>query len=281
MKSRKILSTALFVLTINSLLAQASLNNYSNQTSPYNSGWKYEIPYMATGFGLLSLGFILDHTNNVIPYTPEELEGLNRDDINSFDRGATYNWSVSLSNTSDILLLGAMVAPALFLAKKSTYDDFGWLALMGLEIFSINYGIKTTIKNLSNRARPYVYNTNVPMSERTSTHSMESFISGHVSTTAAMTFFVATVFTDYYPDMKTGYKIGVWSAAAIYPAVTAYIRVKSGNHFPTDVITAYAIGAFSGWFIPFLHKKKNKEDKFSFTPININGNLGIYLSYKF
>jgi hypothetical protein len=47
------------------------------------------------------------------------------------------------------------------------------------------------------------------------------------------------------------------------------------------VIAGYAIGAFTGWLVPFLHKKKKSTDKFSFAPISIQGNTGIYLSYKF
>ena len=281
MRIRKILSTALFVLTINSILAQASLNNYSNPTSPYNFGWKHETPYIATATGLLLTAFIIDKTNKTEPYTAEELNSLNRNDINGFDRGATYNWSTNLSTAGDVLLIGSMLAPALFLTNKSTRKDFGWLLLMSIEVFSINYGITNSVKDLTNRPRPYVYNSEVPINVRTGHDSRESFFSGHTSTTAAMSFFIATVITDYHPDMKTGLKIGLWSAAAVYPAITAYLRVESGKHFPSDVIAGYAVGVFTGWFIPFLHKKKNREDKFSVAPTTINGNAGIYFSYKF
>jgi membrane-associated phospholipid phosphatase len=290
MQLKKLIPAFLFFIFFISSQAQDSLvitdcwlckNNTHTATNPYHYGWKHEIPYIATSVGLISIGLVLDKTNSVEPYTPQELLGLNRDNINTFDRPATYNWEPSLSTASDALLIGAVLSPVLFLTNKSTRNDFGWLALMSWEVLSINYGLMTSVKNLTNRPRPYVYNPEAPLDVRTGHDSKESFYSGHVSTTAAMSFFIATVLTDYHPDMKTGYKITVWSLAVLYPAATAYLRVSAGKHFTTDVIAGYAIGAFTGWLVPFLHKKKKSTDKFSFAPISIQGNAGIYLSYKF
>jgi len=287
---KKLIPVFLLFFAFASVQAQDSLTatncwlckeNQHTTTRPYNFGWKHEIPYIASAVGLVTIGIVIDKTNSVKPYTPQELLGLNRDDINAFDRPATYNWEPGLSTASDVLLIGSVLSPVLFLTNKSTRQNFGWLALMSWEVLSINYGMMTTVKNLTNRGRPYIYNPNVPIEERTGSQSRESFYSGHTSTTAAMSFFVAFVLTDYHPDMKTGYKITIWTIAATYPAVTAYLRVGAGKHFATDVIAAYAIGAFTGWLVPFLHKKKKSSDKFSFAPISVQGNAGIYLSYKF
>ena len=290
MSVRKTIATFFLLVTFISIQAQnispetncwLCKNNNHTATKPYTFGWKHEIPYIATSVGLMAIGIVIDKTNNVEPYTPLELLGLNRDDINTFDRQAAYNWEPGLATTSDVLLIGSVLSPLLFLTNKSTRHNFGWLALMSWEVLSINYGLMTTVKNLTNRARPYVYNPEVPLDVRTGNDSKEAFYSGHASATAAMSFFVATVLTDYHPDMKTGYKITVWTLAAVYPAVTAYLRVGAGKHFPTDVIAGYAIGAFTGWLVPFLHKKKKSTDKFLFAPISIQGNAGIYLAYKF
>ncbi len=56
--------------------------------------------------------------------------------------------------------------------------------------------------------------------------------------------------------MATGAKIALWSFSAYIPALTGYFRVKAGKHFTTDVMAGYAVGAFTGWLIPHLHKKK-------------------------
>ena len=47
-------------------------------------------------------------------------------------------------------------------------------------------------------------------------------------------------------------------AAAVVPAITAYLRVKGGKHFYTDVITGYLVGAAVGLIVPELHKTDNR-----------------------
>ncbi len=256
-------------------------NNRHISPAPYPYNWKGETPYLIISGGLLLSGIVIDQTNPIEPYTIAALDTISRADVNPFDRDATYNWDPGFSRASDVLLAGSVLSPLLFLSTKSTRQDFGWLALMAGEVLSINYGLMTTVKNLTNRPRPFVYNPNAPLNERTGPTSLESFYSGHVSTTAAMTFFVATVLTQYHPDMKTGWKITLWAVAATYPAVTGYLRVASGKHYPTDVMVGYAVGALTGWLVPFLHKKKNGKNKLSYAPTTIYGHAGVYLSYKF
>lgn len=71
--------------------------------------------------------------------------------------------------------------------------------------------------------------------------------------TAANTFFFAEIFSEYYPESK--WKPVVWGGAIAIPAVTGYLRVRGGRHYPTDVIAGYALGAAVGYFIPKLHEK--------------------------
>ncbi|NOX84579.1 MAG: phosphatase PAP2 family protein [Chlorobi bacterium] len=290
MQSKKRLITLFFFFLFASLLAQDNLNvpkcrlcknNRHTALSPYTHSWNREVPFLITSAGLVLSGIVIDRTNPIKPYTIAGLDTITRNDVNPFDRDATYNWDPGLSRASDVLLLGSVLSPLLFLSNKSTRRDFGWLALMAGEVLSINYGLMTTVKNLTNRPRPYVYNYDAPLDERTGSTSLESFYSGHVSTTAAMSFFIATVLTQYHPDMKTGLKITIWAIAATYPAVTGYLRVASGTHYKTDVIVGYAVGAVTGWLVPYLHKKKNKNDRFSYSPTTIYGHAGVYLSYKF
>ncbi len=290
MKIRYSVFTIILLLVTNNVLPQYSgdsvkcwmcKNNIHAFHTPYTFGWKHEIPYIAASLGVMTTGIILDKTNGTEPYNPQQLADLNRDDVNPFDRGVTYNWSGEASNVSDVFLIGSVVSPLLFLTNKPTRSDFGWLALMSWEVLSVNYGITTTVKNLTDRPRPYVYNPDAPIEERTGTDSRESFFSGHVSTTAAMSVFIASVLDEYHPEMKTGIRVSMWTIAALYPAFTGFLRIKAGKHYRTDVIAAYAAGSLTGWLIPFLHKKRKINDKFSFAPVNIRGNAGLYMSFKF
>ena len=87
--------------------------------------------------------------------------------------------------------------------------------------------------------------------------------------------------SDYHPLMDTGWKIGMWTFAALIPATTGYLRVAGGKHYRTDVFTGYAIGALTGWLIPHLHKKKSLKSTFSLYPTRVFGTNGIGLTYKF
>jgi len=171
--------------------------------------------------------------------------------------------------------------PAALLFNKYTRKDFGPLMLMAFEVSSINFGLSSIAKNTVNRTRPLVYNPNVPMEHRTNGISKLSFYSGHTSHTASMSFFMAKVLNDYHPNMKPALKLGMWTAAALIPAATGYYRVKAGKHFPTDVMTGYAIGAFTGWLVPHLHKKKALHPKLSIYPTRSSKSTGMALKYKF
>jgi len=250
-------------------------------TNPYQFGIKSEWPFYAVSAGMVATGLILRNNNSLQPFTVNELELLDRNDVNAFDRGATYNWDENAKKQSDILILSAFVLPAVFLINHHTREDIGALLLMGLEIASINFGITASVKNLVNRTRPYVYNTELSTDIRTNSQGRLSFFSGHTSTTASFSFFFAKVMSDYHPNMKTGWKIGMWTFAAAVPAATGYLRVKAGYHFRTDVLTGYAVGAAIGWLIPHLHKRKNANANLSIFPTRVFDSSGLGLTYKF
>ena len=256
-------------------------NGEHSNEDPYVKGFKYELPFIAVGAGLLTTGFVLQSVNKTKPYTEAELDNLNRADINPFDRPATYNYSMQAVAASDVIRFGVLILPLVFLSTHHTRSDLGSLIVMGLEVGAITYGLTVSIKNIVNRPRPYVYNPDVALDERTNSMSKKSFISGHTSLTAAVSFFTAKVMTDYHPNMKTGIKVAVWSVAATIPAFTAYLRVESGQHFPTDVLAGYAVGAFTGWVVPQLHKKKKRHSNYSVFPVMYYGAPGLHLTYKF
>ncbi len=240
---------------------------------PYNISLKRDWPYLLTGTVLLTTGFVLFENDQVTPYTPVEVNALNRKDVNSFDRGATYNKSNSARQASDIILFSSLVVmPMLFLSENHTRKEIGSLLVMTYEVLSINYGLTNIVKSVANRTRPYAYNPDYTYEQRTDRESRFSFYSGHTSVTASLTFLWAQVMTDYHPELTKAYKIGIWSFAALVPATTGYLRVKAGKHYPTDVITGYAIGALTGVLIPHMHKMSNgKVSVYPTRLLNTNG----------
>jgi membrane-associated phospholipid phosphatase len=141
----------------------------------------------------------------------------------------------------------------------------------------LNQGLNWMAKGLTRRTRPFVYDPESPFEDKTKTNARLSFYSGHTSTAASMTFFTAKVFSDYLSN-KTA-KALIWTAAAVYPALVGYLRRDSANHFRTDVITGYLVGALIGYGIPLLHKTKNKD--LSVHPIVSTRQIGLALHYRF
>ena len=142
----------------------------------------------------------------------------------------------------------------------------------------IQSGFNAIIKGLTLRTRPYVYDPETPIDKKTSKDARVSFYSGHTATTSVISFFVAKVFSDYLSDTTT--RTMIWTGAAVYPALVAYLRRDSGHHFRTDVITGYVIGAAIGYFVPELHKT-GQSQKFSIHYSLSAQNTGIGLSYNF
>ena len=243
------------------------------QSSPYEVNWEKERFFLAGGVGTLGMGVYLQ--SQTATFDPGQLETFNAEAINAFDLGAISNYSMTAHRRSDWLLYGSLTLPAFFLVDKHARADFGTIATLWGETVLLTSGITSLSKYAFRRPRPYVYNPNVSSEIKMTTAAQASFISGHTSVTAANTFFAAKVFSDYYPDSK--WKPVVWTTAAVIPAVTGYLRVRAGKHYPTDVITGYAAGAAIGYLIPHLHKRKQKENGWSF----YGGAGGALLRYTF
>lgn len=229
--------------------------------SPYIVNWKKEIPYISTAVGLNLVGAYAASQSKIL--TSLEIAELNANNINSFDRFATENFSTSFIKASNGLELGTQLAPVLFLTGKKTRKNFTQILALYFEASFINTGVTIVSKMAFRRIRPFVYNPNVLEEEKLRRTARTSFISGHTSTAAVGCFFTAKVFSDFYPD--SNWKPVVWSAAAIIPGVMGYFRVAAGRHFPTDVIAGYLVGGTIGFLVPHLHRKKNEKDaKISF-----------------
>ena len=228
-------------------------------TRPYEIKIKKEIPYLTTGIIMTSVALLAEHNNPIKPYSAEQVFALDRGSVNPFDRSATYNWSPSAHKASNILISTATFLPIIFIANHHLRSDLIPLAVMSAEVMLVNFGATILMKNLANRARPLTYNTVVPLEERTNATSRESFFSGHASHTTAASIYFAKVVTDYHPDMKTSLKVALWATMTTLPAVTAYLRVRAGKHFPTDVIVGYLVGGSIGYFIPHLHKLQARK----------------------
>ncbi|MGB5850039.1 MAG: hypothetical protein WBH40_16240, partial [Ignavibacteriaceae bacterium] len=91
--------------------------------SPYSLEAGREVAIFGGGIllGVVDLKLI-ENTDTI---SIQELRALSRKNINSFDRGATYNWSPQAADWSDILLITSIASPLLLFTSSAVRDDAG------------------------------------------------------------------------------------------------------------------------------------------------------------
>jgi membrane-associated phospholipid phosphatase len=227
------------------------------EKSPYHIDYRNSVPVAATGSALLGTAVLIRNNRQVL--TTEEVNLFDRSQIWAFDRGATSNYSVSCARLSDATVVTSLGVPLLYLTAKRSREDFSRIALMQFETGLVTGGMVMLTKMIADRPRPFVYNLNAPLDGKLTLNAKESFFSGHTAMTAAMSFFTATTFCQYYPESK--WKPLVWTYAVAMPAVTGYLRYQAGMHYPTDILTGYAVGAAVGILVPKIHQKLAQRNK--------------------
>lgn len=198
-----------------------------------------------------------------VPLDSSQIASLNANDINCFDRSATKqdaDYMYTAWKISDVGMRGSFMLPVLLMLDREIRQDWAPVLLMYLQTEAIagtlySWGAAIHI----DRIRPLVYNPDVSFEDKTFVRNKNSFYSGHASTSAAASFFVAKVYCDYHPELGNK-KFIFYGLALIPPAFTGYYRYKGMKHFPTDVLTGIAVGAATGILVPHLHKhRKNRN----------------------
>ena len=202
--------------------------------------------------GAAGIGISIPINKKIKSLSLDQISALDPLQVNPLDRIAIHTYSQSARNASDIFLYSTPVYPLSLLADHGSRNEFGNISTMYLETALVNYGITNLVKVLTKRTRPYAYNTGLDNELKLTKNTRRSFFSGHTSHVAASTFFTAKVLTDMNPEGSNNTMY--WITAATIPAITGYLRVKGGKHFPTDVLIGYAVGAIVGILVPELHK---------------------------
>ena len=229
----------------------------SSSDEPFNVDTDKEVIISATGAAIGVSAIIVMMNND--PLTLNEISLLNPQDVNALDRIAIGPYQSDV--LGDVLLYSSFIFPLTFLTYDNTKEDFGTVALMYGEAVLLNTSINALVKALTLRSRPYVYDKNSLLEPKLDVEARYSFYSGHTSMTAVNTFYTAKVYSAYISNETT--KTLMWSAAALIPAITGFSRVNTHNHFPTDVIVGYIVGAAIGYLIPEIHKSENSNESSS------------------
>ena len=246
---RKLRLVSLFVihstLFISPLFAQ----------SPYELKTGREIGLLGLGVTTVALGEVMN--TGVKLHDPATYQALNRQSVNAFDRGATYQYSHTADQLSDGTLAANLGGIAvLTLGAKPMRSDVKTIGVMYLETILIINGIKQDIKVLTGRFRPYVYNPDVPLAEKTTEDGIRSFFSGHAANAFGAAVFTGEVFRHYFPNSRL--KPVIWIGSMGLATATAVLRYEAGKHYPSDLLVGAAFGSLVGWGIPKLHEVRSR-----------------------
>ena len=180
-------------------------------------------------------------------------------DLTAFDRYSVGRSSPGWATFSDVALGLSLLVPAFYLGLESIalptvspWRDFADDFLIMGEAMALTSVFQIVLKFAFRRPRPIRYtNLDEPL---TSFDAELSFPSGHTLLVASATTTLTTTVFLRHPTSPLRWV--VLGAGAALTALTAFSRVESGYHFPTDVIVGSFLGVFCGFIVPYLHRKK-------------------------
>jgi len=271
----------LSLLAVLFCLAAGSFNLSANDVeyihpyklNPVNDGIQLGLGAALAGSGMICNSFL--HLNKA-DYSAAE---LNKADIPAMDQMFMNPYNKPVDIISTVTEVISLSSPLIMLTVPKT--EYMELGVMYAETLMFAYGIKEWGKFFVGRARPYSYYDNVPQKYIDNGDWNNSFPSGHSTMSFASAAFLSSVVNQYYPDSD----IRFWVTGCSFglAATTAALRMVSGNHFFTDVLTGAVIGTLCGFVVPYLHTSdfyKKFERKNSSVETVISP-MGFSINYKF
>ncbi len=274
----------LILLILGQFEAAWTQKNTLNIDKVYQMNHKIEIPI---SLGLFAVNAkAINVFKNKTPLNSDQIAALDKNDIWKIDRMAveqTYSatFHKNTRSTSDWLRDASAFLPAILYFDNSIRKDLVNVMFLYLETQAINSTLYIFAGvAFTNRIRPFVYYPEVPLESKFRRGAQDSFFSGHVSTAATASFFVAKVYIDYHPEIKNK-KWLLYASALIPPASVGYYRYKALRHFPSDILVGIVVGAATGILVPSLHKiKLGKKQNLSLVPYTA-GRTGFSVQLNF
>ncbi|MBO4630219.1 MAG: phosphatase PAP2 family protein [Treponema sp.] len=262
---------AVMVLFITSMPAFSfSSPDYDKAFSlnPINDGIQLSFGALFTGSAIIcdNVFHIKSHEYNAADWNVNDLPEIDRFFMQP------YSKALHIAGTGAVAL--AFGTPLIF----GVLPPNEWLTIgtMFAETLLISNGFKQWTKLLVYRARPYMYFDGYPQKKFEEGDWNCSFPSGHTTFAFASASFTTMLFCNYFPDSNWKYTVaGVTYGIAV---LTGCLRIASGNHFFTDVITGAFIGTVCGLAVPYMHTrdfyskfdKKSKSTSASVSPLGVN-----------
>ncbi len=233
-----------------------------------------------TAIGGAATYFGLNAVNEKPVLSEATINSLNSDHIPWIDRSAAFQdpaFASTAHDISDYIMKATITLPFFLAFDREIRSDYHQILLLYIQaefVTTSTYLCGASL--LTNRIRPFVYNLEEPLEKKLEKGATNSFYSGHTASTAAASFFMAKVYSDYHLNGRN--KLLIYGLALLPPTAVGFYRYKAGKHFLTDILTGLVAGAATGILIPHLHKTKDRE--MAIVPF-INEYKGIVMSLKF
>ncbi len=261
-------SLAIFAASANAISFNSQFR--ASETSPFVLQFGPDLIMGGATTAFFATSYIIGH-NGTLP--PWDGTIYSKEDVNSFDRFFMQPYNHKLHQIGTFTCVTDMIAPAIVFGTEAIFNklpakELITIGTMYLESFMLAYGIKDCSKVIVKRIRPYMYFEGYPQDKVDDFDFEKSFPSGHTTNSFLAAAFTTYVFGKYYPEGWQKWAVGISTFGIA--AATGCLRIASGNHFPTDVLTGAAIGTLCGFIVPFIHHQMLKN-----TPMLIIGNSQI------
>ncbi|QGY44039.1 phosphatase PAP2 family protein [Maribellus comscasis] len=276
MSTKKASLFIFLLLFLTGSMVSGQRDSTKTRYNPYKMNYYLDVP-ISVG-GLLASKYGTDYLRDREPKNIERIVSFTPDDVWWFDRSSARidpEKGEKALNISDYFLRAGMWSPLLMYIDPKVRDIWYDFALLHVETQAINATVYLAASIPIPRLRPFMYNPDVSMEKKLGENTTNSFFSGHASVVAASTFFMVKVYYDLHPEAK--HKKLFYALACVPPAFTGYLRYKGAKHFPSDIITGFAVGAATGILVPEFHKKKYPLKIY---PVSIyDSGIGVRLLY--
>jgi membrane-associated phospholipid phosphatase len=232
-----------------------SIFSYINCYAQYQLNNEPDYPLIGTAVMLGAGTYLLN--SYVQPLDSNDISMMNKNDIFLVDRSLMADYHSDIAGISDYILTLNMSLPLTLLFDKNVNNEPLKYGLMYFETIAITASVTGLVKNYVTRTRPFVYGINAGIDLKMDKDARQSYFSGHSSWSFSSAVFISSIYTKLNPNSE--YRSLVWGSTLLLAATTGVLRIASGKHFFTDVVTGAIVGSFMGWFIPYLHENELKE----------------------
>lgn len=264
---RKLIMAAVAAVTVSS--ARARADDPIPESIPHlGEGEHFTIDpvvdgvLIAGGVGFTGLLGLVLSTGEIQPVPPGDKDKLLSIDrvavTQTIDPNAGLYSNIGLYTAYGYALLDPILSGVRSGRRAALVD-----AIMYGESLAITQAFTLATKIGVRRPRPLDYvncGGSSPTGNCDATDLQLSFFSGHASTTGAIS---ATA--TYLAFMRSGpHRARPWitlAAGTLLTAFVSYERVRSGEHFPTDVIMGSMAGAAIGVLVPHFHHRPHIQEK--------------------